>query len=69
MHDGEKDVSPLDRTKSYVCLDKLAALVSYSGHEAEDVHSALGVHHIHHGIDHNEGPGPSNPSTRDLGKN
>lgn len=68
MH-NEEDLNPLDGRKSYVCLYKLAALVSYPGHKAEDIHSALGMHHIHHGIDHNERPGPSNSSTRDQGEN
>lgn len=68
MHNGEEDLNPLEGRKSYICLYKLAALVSYSGHKAEDVHSALGMHHIHHSINHNECPGPSNPGTIDSGE-
>lgn len=65
MRYGEEEFDPLDRRTSYVCLYKLAALVSNPGHTAEDVHSAFGMHHVHQGIDHNEGPGPSDSSTRD----
>lgn len=68
MHNAEEGLNPLDRKKSYVCLYELAALVTYSRHKAENVHSALGMHHIHHGVDHNERPGPSNPGANDPGE-
>lgn len=40
---------------TYVSLDHLTALGSDSGDEAKHVHLPLCVHHVQHGIDHNEG--------------
>lgn len=47
-----------DGVVTYVCLDELTALLSYSAHKAEDVHSLLHVHHVDHAVNDNERPRP-----------
>jgi len=47
----------------YICLNELAALLSYSGHKAEHIQPPFSVHHIHHRVNHSERPSPANPST------
>jgi len=48
---------------SYICLDKLTALFSYSAHRAKDIHSLLHVHHVDHAVNDNERPSPPDSGT------
>lgn len=45
--------------QTHVGLDELRALLSDPGHKAEHVHLLLGVHHVDHGVDDDEGAGPA----------
>lgn len=40
---------------TYISLDHLTALGSDPGDETKHVHLPLRIHHVQHGIDHNEG--------------
>lgn len=48
---------------TYIRLDHLAALGSDPGDEAKHVHLSLRVHHVQHGIDHNERTSPPDAGT------
>lgn len=48
---------------THICLNHLRTLVADSRHEVEDVDLVLGVHHVHHGIDHYEGARPAHAGT------
>lgn len=52
-----------ERVNTYICLDELTALLSYSAHKAEDIHPLFHVHHVDHAVNDNERPSPPNPST------
>lgn len=51
------------RVNTYICLDELTALLSYSAHKAERIHPLFHVHHVDHAVNDNERPSPPNPST------
>lgn len=53
---------------TYICLDELTALLSYSAHKAEDIHPLVHVHHVDHAVNDNERPGPPHPSTAGGGE-
>lgn len=44
---------------THVRLNHLRALVADSGHKVKDIDLLLGMHHVHHGIDHDEGARPA----------
>lgn len=50
-----------ERVNTYICLDKLTALLSYSAHKAKDIQSLFCVHHVDHAVNDNERPSPPNP--------
>lgn len=51
------------RVNSYICLDELTALFSYSAHKAKDIHPLFHVHHVDHAVNDNERPSSPHPST------
>lgn len=52
-----------ERVNTYICLDELTALFSYSAHKAKDIHPLFHVHHVDHAVNDNERPSPPNPGT------
>lgn len=44
---------------AHIRLDHLGTLAADSRHELEDVHLLLRVHHVHHGVDDDEGARPA----------
>lgn len=44
---------------THIRLNHLRALVADSRYEVEDIHLLLQVHHVHHGIDDDEGARPA----------
>lgn len=52
-----------ERVNTYICLDELTALFSYSAHKAKDIHPLFHVHHVDHAVNDNERPSPPHPGT------
>lgn len=52
-----------ERVNTYICLDELTALFSYSAHKAKHVHPLFHVHHVDHAVNDNERPSPPHPGT------
>lgn len=52
-----------ERVNTYICLDELTALLSYSAHKAKHIHPLFHVHHVDHAVNDNERPSPPHPGT------